>query len=228
MKSSIVNNEFSYSMIAASRTRIYEAFVYILINEPSAAVLEAYSNVSRLLETDRSSADEIAFNQDITALKQIYYDRFFVTTSPIYLPLSEQSIRSAVIRDNRIEFGRLKGTFTDHVVEYYKAAGFEYRNLIGFEPTIASLSADSLISEIAFLGYLSNRESEAANTNVKEKWQGLRTAFMSEHIGKWMGTCAEILSLQKQDLYAKTVSLLSDFLLLDEQYSRNEQHGSAA
>lgn len=220
--------------------RIYESFAFILINEPDEQVLKTYDALRMLIDdeqdADRSQSEEPISGKPVSAapaaevplslslnnvnslnaadLRQRYFDRFFVTTSPVYMPLSEQCVRKAQKIDEHWRFGQKLGSYTTHVAECYRIAAFDFRKLIGFEPAIQSLATDSLAAETAFIGYLLSKQLES-NAAAGRQWNEFREKFIDEHLGQWVVKAAAIMASQADDIYAETVALLAKFIALE-------------
>jgi hypothetical protein len=195
--------------------RIYESFAFILVNEPDDRVLRAYESICSLVGSRKPVDKHSLLTQADVVLKQRYFDRFFVTTSLFYAPLNEQCIRRAYQSDGAWRFGQRAGTYSLHVAECYHLAGFDFKMLNGFEPTVKTLLVDSLAAETAFMGHLLIKQSEADHEAAKQ-WDEFRRVFINEHLGQWVSKAATIMRSQADDLYAEAVSLLAEFIALDK------------
>ena len=157
---------------------IAEACAEAFLNEPSAQIVDDVARVAQALGDGRFDgvvADE--------ALRQRYSERFFVPTSPLYVPLSECSVRGAAEVEGRVRYAPASGAQTDHVLKCYRAVGFDYRALAGFGPAVGSLHPDSLAAELAFMAFLARAAVEAAGEDpaASERAAELLCQFAREH-----------------------------------------------
>ena len=131
---------------------IAEACAEAFLNEPSAQIVDDVARVARALGDGR--LDGVVADE---ALRQRYSERFFVPTSPLYVPLSECSVRGAAEEEGRVRYAPVSGAQADHVLKCYRAVGFDYRALAGFGPAVGSLRPDSLAAELAFMAFFGSR-----------------------------------------------------------------------
>ena len=186
---------------------IAEACAEVLVNEPSDQVIDDVARVARALGDDRFDAIDLD-----DALKQRYYDRFFVPTSPFYVPLCESSVRGAAEEEGRTTYAPATGVQADHVLKCYHAVGFDFQAIAGFEPSVKSLKADSLASELAFLAFLARSAADAASSDpaAARRAEQLLLQFVREHAGAWFGKAARCLGATDDDLYARTAALAAE------------------
>ena len=146
------------------------------------------------------------------ALRQRYSERFFVPTGPLYVPLSECSVRGAAEEEGRVRYAPVSGARADHVLRCYRAVGFDYRALAGFGPAVGSLRPDSLAAELAFMAFLARAAAEAAGEDpaASERAAGLLRQFAREHANAWLPRAARLLAAGDDDLYARTAALAAD------------------
>ena len=136
---------------------VAEACAEAFLNEPSAQIVDDVARVARALGDGR--LDGVVADE---ALRQRYSERFFVPTGPLYVPLSECSVRGAAEEEGRVRYAPVSGAQADHVLRCYRAVGFDYRALAGFGPAVGSLRPDSLAAELAFMAFLARAAAEAA------------------------------------------------------------------
>ena len=127
---------------------VAEACAEAFLNEPSAQIVDDVARVARALGDGR--LDGVVADE---ALRQRYSERFFVPTGPLYVPLSECSVRGAAEEEGRVRYAPVSGAQADHVLRCYRAVGFDYRALAGFGPAVGSLRPDSLAAELAFMAF---------------------------------------------------------------------------
>lgn len=177
------------------------------LNEPSDEIVERLACVAHAYGSD--AFDGIAVDD---ALRQRYYDRLFVPTSSLYVPLFESSVRGAIEEDGRFRYASTKGPQADHVLGCYRAIGFNYRLLEGFGPAVAALRPDALAAELAFSAFLARESAEMAceDPDASRRSAQLLDQFSSEHVGAWVGKAARCLFLGADDLYARTAKLACD------------------
>lgn len=190
----------------------YEALAEALLNVPDEKVVADVVSVAEAL----GSAAFEGFAPS-KGLAQRYYDRFFVPTSPLYLPLSEDRVAGAQTVDGRTEFGQLAGKATDHARACYEAAGFAYGQLQGFEPTVRSLRPDSLASELAFLAYV--KQAAVRGDVPAETSDRLTCQFLRTHRPAWMEKAARLMAARDDDFYARVCRLAAEVCALDLEHA---------
>ena len=132
-----------------------EACAEALVNEPTPEVLADLRKVAAALGGGLFDGIE-----PDGALRQRYYDRMFVTTSPHYVPLIESSVANRIEADGRVSYGAVSSSKSDHVIRCYKTAGFDYTGMRGYEIAVKSLHPDSMASELAFMAFLAEAAVE--------------------------------------------------------------------
>lgn len=188
---------------------VADTYVAALTRLPEAPVIAALQEVGRALGTDSFEPFE-----PCPSLTQRFYDRFFVPTSPAYVPLCEDSIRGAQ-KDGAdvVRYAPMAGRHHDHVVACYEAAGFDFRAIEGFDLAVQSLHPTSLASELAFVsslaaaadGSFDNGDEPAAQNAVR-----LARTFVQRHAGRWFDSAAEHLARFDDDLYARVCRLAAE------------------
>ncbi|MDN4470060.1 molecular chaperone TorD family protein [Gordonibacter sp. RACS_AR68] len=186
---------------------VAEACAEAFLNEPSARIVDDVARVARALGDGR--LDGVVADE---ALRQRYSERFFVPTGPLYVPLSECSVRGAAEEEGRVRYAPVSGARADHVLRCYRAVGFDYRALAGFGPAVGSLRPDSLAAELAFMAFLARAAAEAAGEDpaASERASELLRQFAREHANAWLPRAARLLAAGADDLYARTAALAAD------------------
>lgn len=183
-----------------------EACAGALVNEPSAEVVREVRRVAQALGLQQFDCLEPGAD-----LRQRYYDRFFVSASPYYVPLVESCIRGAWELDGRRSFGSANGPAADHALRCYRAVGFDFRALDGFELAVKQLRPDSMACELAFMAALARNacgcESDYAAAARSEK---LLRQFVCEHAAGWFKAAESALRRTDADFYADVCGLAAD------------------
>ena len=108
---------------------IAEACAEAFLNEPSAQIVDDVARVAQALGDGRFDgvvADE--------ALRQRYSERFFVPTSPLYVPLSECSVRGAAGEGGRVRYAPASGAQADHVLKCLPGRRLRLPGACGIRP----------------------------------------------------------------------------------------------
>lgn len=183
-----------------------EACAEALVNEPSAPVIADLQKIAAAMGSDRF--DGIEATDD---LKQRYYDRMFVTSSPYYVPLFESSIANRIEQDGRVTYGSTSSSKSDHVIRCYKTVGFDYTKMQGYKIAVKSLHPDSMASELAFMAFLAEAAVEELEAGKGTDCAGERLLrdFVKRHT-RWFGDAARFLAKTDDDLYARVASLAAE------------------
>lgn len=176
---------------------LFSVLAEALINEPAAQVTDEVGQVARAM-----GRDELSVLPDPEALKQSYYNRFAVPTSPTYVPLVESSIVHMRETEEGIAYGPLSASCSDHVAGCYAAVGFDPAALAGDRLVLLMAKPDSLAVELAFVAYLKACESEAATLEAAARCADLAAQFVREHLGRWVDSAAACLRASDDDFYA--------------------------
>lgn len=192
--------------IDSLRAETYAALAFALINVPTR---DTETLVERLGEAaglpcapngDREALDSGALEQEL-------FDRTVVPSSPTYVPLFEQAVRGAERRGEVWRFPAVTGSHSLHVERCYRRVGFEYRNLAGQPEIVASLHADSLAVECAFMAFLLLSDDGCARVRADQ--------FLKQHLGCWVEKAAVICSERSDDRYARIVRLCALYAKAD-------------
>ena len=177
-----------------------------LLNLPTEDVVANVRSVAEALGDD-------GFN-DVAdaALEQRYYDRFFVSAHPAYVPLCEDAVRGGYMDDDRFRYGSVCGKHYAHTLTCYKAVGFDFRRIEGFEPSVSMLKPDSMASELAFLAFLADSAlaAEGRDSEVAQRSRELLVTFARDHASRWFGDAVECLERFDEDFYAGVCALAAE------------------
>ena len=170
---------------------VFDACAEAFLDEPDEAIIDDVRKVAAALGQD--GFDFVADDD----LKQRYYDRLFVTSTPYYVPL----IESSVARGAEDE---------DGVMRCYHTVEFDFQALSGYDLAVKSLHPDSLASELAFLAFCKKREAECWESSDEaqaEHWAQLAAQFSKQHASRWVGKAADCLARTDEDFYAHACAL---------------------
>ena len=105
---------------------------------------------------------------------------------------------------DRFRYGSVCGKHYAHTLTCYKAVGFDFRRLAGFEPSVTTLKPDSMASELAFLVFLADSalEAEDRDPEVAQRSRELLVTFARDHACRWFDDAAECLERFDDDFYA--------------------------
>lgn len=178
-----------------------------LLNLPAEDVVANVRSVAEALGDD-------SFNDVVAdaALEQRYYDRFFVSAHPAYVPLCEDAVRGGYMDDDRFRYGSVCGKHYAHTLTCYKAVGFDFRLVEGFEPSVTMLKPDSMASELAFLAFLADSAlaAEGRDSEVAQRSRELLVTFARDHASRWFGDAVECLERFDEDFYAGVCALAAE------------------
>ncbi len=178
-----------------------------LLNLPTEDVVANVRSVAEALGDD--GFDDVVAD---AALEQRYYDRFFVSAHPAYVPLCEDAVRGGYMDGDRFRYGSVCGKHYAHTLTCYKAVGFDFRRLAGFEPSVTTLKPDSMASELAFLVFLADSalEAEDRDPEVAQRSRELLVTFARDHACRWFDDAAECLERFDDDFYAGVCALAAE------------------
>lgn len=184
---------------------VLDACAGALLNEPGENVVGDMRSVASALGlSERFRGDD----KPLAWLVQRYYDRFFVSTSPLYVPCQESCLRGSWVDEDGVRrYGATFSAHADHVVRCYGSVGFDWRALRGSELTLKTLKPDSLAVELAFLAHLKRCEARADDPEQAQRCARLARQFGREHLGTWLPLAACMLAEGDDDWYASVASL---------------------
>lgn len=210
---------------------VAEVCAEALLNEPTPAIIEDVRRVAQALGDTRF--DDVIPDAE---LRQRYYDRLFVSSSPYYVPLVESSITKRVSSAGRLIYGPMSSARGDHVLACYREVGFDYHALRGYDMATRALRPDSLAAELAFLAALARAAATRASGSVGEgapardvaeapagtdgtdgtataspstAAQRLLADFLRRHTA-WFPDAAACLAAGDDDFYARLASLAAE------------------
>lgn len=206
------------SATTATQTRgiatVFDMCAEALLNEPNERIIADVQATATALSDHRF--DNIMAGPE---LRDRYYGRFFVTSSPSFVALRENSLRTGSPTEGVFSYGPGEGRFSRHVAQCYAAVGFDYRTLHGFMPAVASLKADSLAAECAFYAYLNNAQAlEEEQGASGEHLAKLARAFATTHLLPFATVATSVIRQKPDaqtgnDLYARICAFVRDSLL---------------
>lgn len=191
---------------------VFETCAALLINEPSRDLLNAAQQLARMLE--KPIASDVS---DADTLKQRFYDRFLIPSSPWFIPANEQCIRKASITGNTLVFPSVEGALSRHVAECYRNVGFDYRKLRGYRPAINRLLPDSLASELAFVASMKLREATAQTSELAQNCRKYTDAFIAQHLARWADTYALHAEEKGVDFYSEWARLIASVVAAEAE-----------
>lgn len=200
---------------ARAASVVYEALAAALLNLPDARIVTDTTRIASLLGSSAFD-DPAAIRID----EQRYNDRFFVSSSACFVPLSESCVRGAAAIDGIVRFGNTADAGTDHVARCFRAVGFDERKLAGHPLAVRSLRVDSLASELAFIAFLARSEAHAGEAEHTQgagsAQRALQRAFLAEHLGCWIDKAARLVADTGEDFYARVVALAAAWVRIDQ------------
>jgi len=207
---------------AQSRMQIYTALAEIFLQLPILEnIKDQASLINALLNEDENEAVVDNYGA-IEAIKQEYYDLFFVPMSGLYIPPYESALLEYNVAKKR-PYGQLFGSAARHVQACYEDVGFNYQELNIFEPLKDITFPDHIGFELAFMGLLClaeksalEKEEEAGLTEAKG-WVELQSQFLDEHLSKWVSNLAKAIKNNSNGFYAKAALATASWI--DEELS---------
>lgn len=177
-----------------------------LVNEPTAAVLDDLRRTAQALGDGRFEGFE-----PTDELRQRYYDRTVVASSPHFVPLVESSVANRTESGGKVSFGSTSSSKSDHVIRCYKVAGFDYTQMRGCPIAVKSLHPDSMASELAFMAYLAGAGIGELEAGKETDCTGVRLLcdFARRHT-RWFADAAALMARTDDDLYARVASLAAE------------------
>lgn len=171
----------------------------VLVNEPTEALVADLDRVAQALGDGRFS--DVAVDE---ALRQRYFDRFFVSSTPYFVPLTESAVVKRWTSEGRLHYGALDSARCDHVQRCYKTVGFNCRAIQGYAPAVQNLHPDSMACELLFMAALA--EAAAGGGEAAER---LLLEFARLH-ARWFDDAAACLGATDDDLYARTAAFAAE------------------
>lgn len=157
-------------------------------------------------------------------LEQRFHNRFFVSSSAYHIAWSESSVWNSSVVDGHIEYASPVPSRKAHAIACYEKAGFDYRELTGYEIAVSTLSPDAFASELAFMSYLHDgaaRAAEAGDSSSAQANLHLAKQFLEQHLSRWASRLAEMAAVASDDFYARIAAFAADVVALDLQQLRD-------
>lgn len=168
--------------------------------EPTPEVLADMARVGVALGDGRFAGMEAT-----PALGQRFFDRFVVSSTPYFVPLTESAVVGRRESDGRVRYGSLSSVRCDHVLRCYRSVGFDYRSLCGCEAVVQGMRPDAMVCELTFM----SRLAYAAAGEDGAAAERLLLAFAREH-ARWFSDAAACLAASDDDLYARVAALAAE------------------
>ncbi len=207
--------------IAEKRYKTYDLLSYALMNEPDKKLLAALEDASGLFKDLMD--EDISFMKDMKLddLKQEYYDRFFVSSSSLYVPPFEAAIRNMIKDSKEVKYGKLDSKETFHVEACYQMVEFEPNKLNMFAPLKDNTFPDHIAFEMAFMTFMANNEFislKNRNQQFANNWNNIQRQFLEDHLSTWVDDYAKLVVGKGKGLYSYLVKLSSLWINLDLEY----------
>lgn len=195
----------------------FDALAAAFLNEPSEQVLGDVRRVAQALGVttlDEQTAEGCCAGEAGAALRQRYYDRVIVASSPVHVPLLENCVAGSAVDDKGVaHYNAVQGSRGDHVLRCYRALGFDFKALPGYHLLIQTLHCDYIGCELAFLAFMKSGEAqawEAGDEAQAAHWHELALRFARDHAGSWLPTAAKRLAATDDDVYARMCAFAAD------------------
>lgn len=212
--------------IIKRRYRIYDLLSFAFMNEPDNKLLDAIEELGSLFTNIDDEEINSIKKLNMEDLKQEFYDRFFVNSSPLYVPPFESAIRNRSRNEGKkIKYGKLDGKETFHAKACYEMVDFEPNKLNMFEPLRNNHFYDNLGFEISFMAFMINNEITALENEdiqIAKDWENLQRNFLKEHLLGWVEDFASLLEEKGKGLYSYLARLTSIWIDLDYEYMNEE------
>lgn len=176
----------------------YEAFAYVLLNEPDEQVLHV---MQALLTSSGRALPEGDHAELLSQMKNWFQARLEAPGSPSALPLWEEAVLGGARVGAR--FGQFSGKRTAQVKRAFLEHGFDEKGLSGSPVLTAALHADSLATEAAFMAHLHRRAAQ----NVKGAAQAAQF-FARKHLAHWAHEAAAL--VDDNPVYRSVIEALAD------------------
>lgn len=181
----------------------YEAFAYVLLNEPDEQVLTV---AEALLVSAGRRLPEQGRDGILADMAQWFRTRLEAPGSPSALPLWEEAVLGAGQGDGR--YGRFSGRRTAQVKRAYLEHGFDERGLSGSPAVTSALHADSLAAEAAFMAHL-HRKAARGEAGAAEAARD----FARKHLARWTREAAAL--ADGCPVYREVMEALADLAQAD-------------
>lgn len=193
---------------------VLEVCARILAGRPNLESVAELRRVAALVDAadpERcAAACEDGEKIDSAALAQRFDQRFFVTSSPLYIPLSENCIRQRRVVGGQVAYGPVEGADSVHVAACYEAAGFNWRAALGAGLLAHAARPDALAAELLFAAWIARSCAEAAACGDEQQARhagALAKLFCDQHLSRWAADAAELLAATDEDLFSQAATL---------------------
>lgn len=212
MEATVDETAAESAMEARAAGLVYETLAEALLNVPDERILSDVARVADVLGAEGLGRFEAGAD-----LEQRYFDRFFVPSSPYFVPLSESCLRGSAVVDGARRYGPTAGPDIDHVEQCYRSWSFELSSLTGYPLAVKTLRADSLASELAFAALLAQAESEARSEDEAKRCRTWRGRFVNRHLARWADQAAEAVAETDDDFFARLCALVAAWVSFDQR-----------
>lgn len=204
----------------------FDALAAAFLNEPSEQVLGDARRVAQALgdsSLDEACAEGCCEGEAGAALRQRFYDRVIVASSPVHVPLLESCVAGSGVDEKGVaHYNAVQSTRGDHVLRCYRALGFDFKALGGYHLLISTLHCDYIGCELAFLAFMKGGEAQAWGSGDKQAathWHDLALRFARDHAAAWIPTAVTRLAAGDDDAYARLAELAGNIVrtLIDEK-----------
>lgn len=213
------------AFVVSKRFEMYEFLSFAFLNTPSEDILNSLRNNAKFLKEINPVNADFLYEKSMDDFVEEYYDRFFVTTSKLFVPSHESSIRNIKIKKGKTIYGKLDSDETFHVKACYEMVDFKVRELNGFSPLKDNHYPDHISFELAFMAYLARFELTAVKCGDEEnsvKWKKLQKNFLEEHLNKWIGDYAELTEKKGKGMYSYLSCISAAWTDMDLEYLNEE------
>ena len=211
-------------VLCRQRKKLYELLSYCLLNIPRNDLLQTMIKGKEIFEELAKDNSNLNYSFEPCNLEQYiqeYYDRFFVPSSPLFIPPYEAAIRNRLEDGNKIIYGKLDSKETFHVKACYEMLSFNPQTLNMFEPLRDVQFPDHIAFEMAFITFLVFSEEEAWENGEEEKafkWRNLQHQFIEEHLNKWISDFATLAEEKGSGLYSYLLRLCAIWIEEDNNF----------
>ncbi len=200
------------------RCLIYAALADVFLQPPTAEGLSQQRRwLSALLP---GKLDWNALLTDIEAVRQAYFDCFFVPTSGSYVPPYESAVLAYTEKNKT--FGRLNGPAAHHLAKCWEETAFSPETLTIYEPLRQNCMPDHIGLELAFMTYLCHAEKNVSTAPAADsgqalarKWRDYQAGFVADHLHPATGHFAPALQDIAPGYYAEVAAVAATWVETD-------------
>ena len=183
----------------------------VLLSAPSRQTIEELFRLTHSLgihPSDSPSDSALEPKQ----LDEAFFNRTVVATSPLFVPLYEQAIRSAHKTDAGWAYSLASNRYTREVERFYCAAGFNPQRLGMAQDAPINMRSDSLAAELAFVAFLLDDTIRIEAELTPEDRRQMARDFLNAHPKSWVRKAAEIAASSAEDWYATAIFLAAELV----------------